>query len=307
MSFPFSQAMKKALKPLVWARTYLFRGSSSFVYESRVGGRKRGREAILAMEGNCWINNGYWRGPATFREAQRDLAQMVGETAGLGPGDRLLDVGFGYAEQVLLWSRAFGVANIVGVDISRLHVDVGQERVKRAGLNHKIQLIHGSAVKLNFEPGTFDKVIALESALHFNTREQFFSEAHRMLHPGGVLVLADMIPAPGQQPLTLKQRYGMRQHYIPVANMYDRHVYAEKLRVAGFEDVVVSSIANQVYDVSYKFLQWRNQDQKDGTVADLEGTSFEFTEQDRGKGIAFWEKRIGTADYVIAKATKPRT
>src|SRR5688572_6050709 len=49
-----------------------------------------------------WLNLGYWESARTYPEAAAALACQLGDAAGLGPGDELLDVGFGFAEQDFL-------------------------------------------------------------------------------------------------------------------------------------------------------------------------------------------------------------
>ena len=88
--------------------------------------------------------------------------------------------GFGFAEQDLLWVREYDVARIIGVNVTKLHVDVAQARAKALGLEGRLDLRLASATELPIEAESVTKVVALESAFHFDTREKFFDEAMRV-------------------------------------------------------------------------------------------------------------------------------
>ena len=125
-------------------------------------------------------------------------------------------------------------------------------------LGERIDLRLGSATELPFEAGSFDKVHALECAFHFDTRERFFDEALRVLRPGGRLATADMLPNVGDDPDSFINRLGLRRWGVPWANIYDRNVYADKLRAHGFVDVRVESIRNHVFPGIGKYSAARN-------------------------------------------------
>ena len=60
------------------------------------------------------------------------------------------------------------------------------QRAKDRKLDGRVDLMLGSATEMPFEAASFDKVTALESAFHFNTRDRFFDEAFRVLrHAAG--------------------------------------------------------------------------------------------------------------------------
>lgn len=208
-----------------------------------------------------YLNLGYWARATTIDEASEALVSLVAETAGIGPGDEVVDVGFGFADQDILWARRFRPAGIIGLNVTPLHVRVGRARVRRLGLAATIDLRLGSATAMDLPAASCDVVTAVECAFHFDTRERFFAEAMRVLRPGGRLVTADVIRQP---PLPAGWRRRLQEaswamvadrFLIPPANAVERGAYAAQLRRAGFEAVQVRSIRDQVYPGFHRALR----------------------------------------------------
>jgi SAM-dependent methyltransferase len=123
-----------------------------------------------------------------------------------------------------------------------------------------VDLRQGSATEMPIESGSVDKVVAVECAFHFRTRERFFREAWRVLRPGGRLVLADILPMPkvsGFQERwsnAISWRLVAGKFAIPPENAYTRPTYHSKLAMAGFEQIEIESIRGQVYAPLHRFL-----------------------------------------------------
>jgi microcystin synthetase protein McyJ len=251
-----------------------------------------------------WLNLGYWKDARTYPAACAALTALIGDAARLGPEDKVLDVGFGFGEQHFIWLDRFRVKTIIGINNTPLHVDIAQRRVRARDLEDRVQLLLASATAVPFGSEDFDAVLALECAFHFNTREAFFGESIRVLRPGGRLAITDMIPLPGASIYEHYHAETRRMLGIPDANMYDRDTYAEKLRAAGFSNVVVTSIREYVYPGMIRYANAR--------LAGRPMTSIEVVlepEDLAPAGVAaaatYWEKSVGIGDYVIATANKP--
>lgn len=209
-------------------------------------------------EHSRYINLGYWKEAATYDQATQALASLVGEQAELRATDTLLDVGCGFGEQDLLWMNSWHPRQITAVNLTPGQVAIARKR----NAHPQIDYLVASATRLPFASDSFSRIIALESAFHFDTRLDFFKQAARVLQPAGKIVLADTIPR--QTPHSLKQKCkawatsGLWQ--VPLANYYDQATYCQHLTEAGFEKIEILDISEHVWRPFKAYAQQRVHD-----------------------------------------------
>ena len=248
-----------------------------------------------------WLNLGYWKTAHTYPDAAADLARKLADAAQLGPDDRVVDCGFGFGEQDLLWASERKVEHILGLNVTKLHVDVATQRVAARELTERIELKLGSATEMPIEAGSVTKVVALESAFHFDTREKFFAEAFRVLEPGGRLATADCVPWNGERPEGIAHWLGWRRWGVPWQNIYDSNAYRAKLEKAGFKDVQIESIRHHVFPGMHRYSEMR----KEGKSMDEAIVTLSEQDVNECLGLDSWAKQGGLTDYIIASAVKP--
>lgn len=199
----------------------------------------------LPNEKTRFINLGYWEGAEPdFDSGPRALAARMSKAAQLDSARHVVDVGFGYGDQILQWLDTTRAERVVGINIVDAQARYAASQLSRHPRGHNVSLTIGSASDLPLKSKSFDRVIALESAFHFSPRTRFFEEAFRVLEPGGLIATADILMMPGQVigwPMTTAWR-------IPKANLVDARAYAAHLRAAGFADVRVESIRDRVFE-----------------------------------------------------------
>ena len=141
------------------------------------------------------------RDATTLYQAQRDKAQIVGEKAGLKPGDRVLDVGCGFGSLGKYLAQQFGVT-VVGITIAEDQRVYALEAC--AGLPVENHICNYMDLIETFGLGSFDHVVSVGmfEAVGPKNFTVFMEQVMGVLKPGGRFVLHTIIGArgPGQDP-----------------------------------------------------------------------------------------------------------
>jgi SAM-dependent methyltransferase len=119
---------------------------------------------------------------------QREILQHYLGEVKFPPSARVLEVGSGSGAISRVLAQWPGVGEVVGVDPSPLLVSIA--RTRSGGVPH-LSFEEADGRKLPFGGNTFD-VVAFHTVLcHVPQPEQALAEAHRVLRPGGTVVIYD--------------------------------------------------------------------------------------------------------------------
>lgn len=102
----------------------------------------------------------------------------------------ILDVATGtgdFAIQALTLSPE----KIIGVDISEGMLAVGKEKMKTRGIDQIIDLRYADSENLPFEENKFDAAIVAFGVRNFENLERGLAEMHRVIKPGGKVVILE--------------------------------------------------------------------------------------------------------------------
>jgi SAM-dependent methyltransferase len=206
-----------------------------------------------------FLNLGYWKTAKHYDNACRDLALLLGQKSELNPEDTVLDVGCGFGEQDQLWMQAFKPRSISAINITPAQIERAKADNRFEAVNYQV----ASATDLPFEADHFDKILALESAFHFDSRELFFSQALKVLKPGGKMVLADVYPYHNASGWLswLKVWWISGLWQVPLSNHYNLSHCKAKLVALGFEQIEIEDISEYVWMPFKNFAAQRVKDQ----------------------------------------------
>ena len=104
--------------------------------------------------------------------------------------DRVMDAGTGTGHTALAVAPL--VAEVVAVDLTSLMLDQGRKLAAERGITN-VEFAVGDIEHLTFADGSFDVVVSRYSAHHYPHPGRAIAELARVLKPGGVFLLADVV------------------------------------------------------------------------------------------------------------------
>lgn len=128
----------------------------------------------------------YESGHAGIYEICKDDYPQMLEELQREPFEDVLDVGCGTGAVLELLNGEYPNKRLVGLDLTPGMIDVA-----RAKQLDNVRFVVGDAEALPFGSQSFDAVLCSNSFHHYPHPEKFFSEAARVLRPGGRLILRD--------------------------------------------------------------------------------------------------------------------
>ncbi|MES2568996.1 MAG: methyltransferase domain-containing protein [Verrucomicrobiota bacterium] len=185
------------------------------------------------------VHHGLWlRGDESRELAVKQLALRVATEAQIGKGSAVCDIGCGYGATARLLARQFG-ARVTALTISpKQHAFAsGLE----PGLENPAYLL-ADWMQCGLPAESFDAAIAIESSEHMPDKALFFSNAYRVLRPGGRLVACVWLAA--EEPSRLQERWLLepicregRMPHLGTESEYRRLAMEAGFSVERFDDV----------------------------------------------------------------------
>src|SRR5262249_47346787 len=133
---------------------------------------------------------------AAFHYVEGEIAALA-RTLLAGPADaapseplHIVDLGCGVGASLCYLASQLPMRG-TGVTLSPIQVEIAAQRIAEADLSSRVVCVEGDYSNLPPGVGTADLAYAIESFVHAPSPGAFFDQCHRLVRPGGLLVICD--------------------------------------------------------------------------------------------------------------------
>jgi len=160
---------------------------------------------------------------------------------------RVVDLGCGPADVTVRLARALPASTLVGVDAGPVMLELGRQRVRAAGLHHRVRLVEGRLPHLGgAELGPADLVVATSLLHHLPDPAWLWQAVVELGAPGAVVHVADLrrpVDTTELDAIVAREAHGepavlVHDFACSLAASYRPEEVEEQLRAAGLQGVL---------------------------------------------------------------------
>ncbi|HSX16117.1 MAG TPA: methyltransferase domain-containing protein [Candidatus Saccharimonadales bacterium] len=182
------------------------------------------------------------------REAQLLMNDQLAKKLDLPKGAVVLDAGCGEGGVALYLTKKYHL-RVQGIDLLDFNVEQARTGAITAGVDPNL-FQEGSYMKLPYADNTFDGLYTMETLVHAPDYRVAMREFHRVLKPGGKLVLFEYTITPPSETANKEGLAAIRKvnEYasMPAFNEFEHGTFEDKLTKAGFKHVKELDITDRM-------------------------------------------------------------
>ncbi|MCB1739218.1 MAG: methyltransferase domain-containing protein [Gammaproteobacteria bacterium] len=239
---------------------------------------------------SCWggddIHIGlYESGNETIAAASAAMTRHLIALSGIGKGQRVLDLACGFGGSLRTLARMGCEA--LGIDISAACVQRARRLNADAGLDASIDVRIGDFHAVDSDSEAFDALLCQESIIHSPRRAQVFAEAFRLLRPGGVLAVSDIMASGDADPDSVRAAFAR----LGVSELAALDDYRRMVEAAGFR---VEHVETRQADIRTHYAKLA--ERLRASVPDLDSSRV----QAIASNIRLWQRALARGDITWA-------
>lgn len=189
----------------------------------------------------------------SLADAQRHRLDVVCQKLGLGPDDRVIEIGSGWGGFAIHAAKNYG-CRVTSTTISRRQYELARQRIDDAGLQDKIELLFEDYRDLE---GGYDKLVSIEmiEAVGSDQYDTYFDRCSKLLRPGGRMLIQAITIADDQYAYAQKHVDFIQRYIFPGGCLPSLAVM--KSTIARVSDMTVTKVQDIGQDYALTLNHWR--------------------------------------------------
>ena len=161
---------------------------------------------------------------------------------------RILDLGCGLGATLRSFAQRLPWAELHGITLVPWQLEQGRQLNQSCAEAERIALTLADYEHTTFSSASFDAVYAIESSCyaHGANKSALLQESHRLLRPGGRIVVADGFLGPGKLRGPQKYIYRKLCDCWVIETLGEVDKFTGELQSIGFQDIVVEQMQSRV-------------------------------------------------------------
>jgi 27-O-demethylrifamycin SV methyltransferase len=184
----------------------------------------------------------------TLEAATHNLILAMKEMVAGVSGKEVLDVGCGIGAPAIVLATQFG-ARVTAISISPAGIKRATQEAEKLRLTNRLKFLVADAMQMSFPEAAFDVVWVMESSHLMPEKAKLIAECHRVLRPGGRIVLCDLMlirPLAAKEIVALIPQIRLLESSFGRARLDTLEYYSHLFGAAGFSSIQHRDISPHV-------------------------------------------------------------
>lgn len=235
---------------LKWSRClFFYMGKDDVVYFYRKSWNVIVK--LLRVDKTHCIHHGYYeKGIHTHIQSVLHMNDFIGkllqlETQG-NQAKQVLDAGCGIGGTVIYLAKKYPNVHFQGITIVPDHIKIAKNLAKENQVTRNTDFILADFISTGFSNDKFDAIYLIESASYAQKKQLLIHEMHRILKPGGTLIIVDCFRTTVPLNQLLNRFYLWFCNAWGLPNLISVEECEDFLRTRGFQNIVFKDLTKNV-------------------------------------------------------------